>query len=84
MELAIIVKKNIGQDVELVTTKTEDIRSYHISSKKIFNILKFKNIYNIEDAVLDLKHAFEENLFKDPLNNVQYFNIKRMRNINLT
>ena len=83
IELANIVKKSIGNDVELVTSKTDDMRSYHISSNKIFEQLNFENKYDIKDAVIDLKIAFEKNLFKDPLNNIEYFNIKKMQNIKL-
>ena len=78
-----IVKKNIGNDVELLTSKTDDMRSYHISSNKIFKELSFENKYDIKDAVIDLKIAFEKNLFTDPLNNIEYFNIKKMQNIKL-
>lgn len=39
--------------------------------------------YDIKDAVNDLKIAFEKNLFTDPLNNIEYFNIKKMQNIKL-
>ena len=59
------------------------MRSYHISSNKIFEQLNFENKYDIKDAVIDLKIAFEKNLFKDPLNNIEYFNIKKMQNIKL-
>ena len=83
IELANIVKKSIGNDVELITSKTDDMRSYHISSNKIFEKLNFKNRYDIKDAVIDLKFAFEKNLFTDPLNNIEYFNIKKMQNIKL-
>ena len=37
----------------------------------------------IEDAVNDLKIAFEKKMFKDTLNNPEYFNIKKMNLINL-
>ena len=53
------------------------------SSNKIFEQLSFKNKYDIKDAVIDLKIAFEKNLFTDPLNNIEYFNIKKMQNIKL-
>ena len=42
LDLANTVKKIIGKDVKLDFTKTDDNRSYHISSKKIkkYSILK--------------------------------------------
>ena len=37
----------------------------------------------IEDAVIDLKNAFEKKLLPDSLENERYFNIKRMNNLGL-
>tara|TARA_Y100000294_G_C8518109_1_gene321725 strand:- start:58 stop:1038 length:981 start_codon:yes stop_codon:yes gene_type:complete len=83
LELARTVKKIIGEDVKLELSQTDDNRSYHISSKKIEKIIGFKTKFTIADAVLDLKNAFEKKLLKDSLNNEMYFNIKRMKSINL-
>ena len=63
--------------------KTNDNRSYHISSDKIYRVLSFKPKKSIEDAVIDLKNAFEKKLLNDPLNNIEYFNIKKMQFLNL-
>jgi nucleoside-diphosphate-sugar epimerase len=82
-EIALIVKKIIGEDVRLIESKTDDNRSYHISSEKIKKHLNFRTKFTIEDAVKDLKKAFEEETLKNPLNNDLYFNIKRMNNIKL-
>jgi nucleoside-diphosphate-sugar epimerase len=81
--LANIVKNIIGEDVKLIYVKSDDNRSYHISSNKIQEELNFKPKLTVEDAVKDLKFAFEKNLLFDPLNNEMYFNIKRMKSINL-
>ena len=62
---------------------TDDNRSYHISSKKILNNIGFKNKFDIKDAVCEIRDAFKKNLFKDPLNNEIYFNIRRMKSLNL-
>ena len=37
----------------------------------------------IKDAIMDLKNAFVNNLFNNPLNNEMYFNIKRMKSLKL-
>ncbi len=81
--LALIVKKVMGQDVLLKYVPTNDNRSYHISSKKIIKDTGFVYKYKIEDAVIDLKNAFDKKLFKDTLNNPEYFNIKKMNILNL-
>ncbi len=82
-EIGKIVKKEIGEDVKFLVEKTDDNRSYHISSKKIENILGFKPSYNIEDAVKELKNAFNKKKLTNPLTNEFYFNIKRMQSIKL-
>jgi nucleoside-diphosphate-sugar epimerase len=83
LELANIVKKNIGDDVKLNSSPTNDNRSYHISSKKIKKILNFDTKYTIADAVIDLKKAFENKLLPNSLSDEKYFNIKRMKSIEL-
>ena len=83
LDLANTVKKIIGKDVKLDFTKTDDNRSYHISSKKIKKVLDFETTKTIEDAVSDLRKAFEKNLLPNSLADEKYFNIKRMNNIKL-
>ena len=82
-EIANIVKKELGGEIKLVVTPTNDNRSYHISSKKIKNILNFETKFTINDAVKDLKNAFENKLLRNPINNSNYFNIKKMQEIDL-
>lgn len=82
-ELGQFVVDVIGDDVEVIKTPTDDNRSYHVSSKKIKDVLSFEPQYTIKDAIEGLKEAFQEGKLKDPLNNEMYFNIKRMQSINL-
>ena len=82
-DLAEIVKEVIGQDVRMVTLPTEDNRSYHISSKKIYDELGFKATRTIRDAVIDIKNAFDQGKLPNSLNDERYFNIKRMQSLNL-
>ena len=74
LQLAETVKKVIGDDVKLERSKSDDNRSYHISSKKIEKILGFKTQKNIKDAVSDLKKAFEDGRLPNSLNEEKYFN----------
>ena len=83
-DLAETVREVVGMDVTLKRSETNDNRSYHISSKKIQDILGFRNMFTIKDAVEDLRAAFSRNDLVDPLNNEFYFNIKRMNNIELS
>ena len=82
-ELARQVKKIVGSKVKIVVEPINDLRSYHISSEKIRAELDFVPRHTIEDAVRDLKQAIEDGRLKDPLTNPMYFNIKRMKEIDL-
>ena len=82
-QLAETVRDVIGEDVALKATPTNDTRSYHISSKKIAEILGFTATHSIHEAVVDLKDAFDNNLLPNSLEDERYFNIKRMQSLNL-
>ncbi|MDC0533558.1 SDR family oxidoreductase [Candidatus Pelagibacter sp.] len=82
-DIALKVKKIVGEDVTLNTEASNDNRSYHISATKIMKNLGFKPKYTIEDAIIELVKKFKEEEFKDTLANEFYFNIKRMQNIKL-
>ncbi len=82
-ELAETVKQVIGDHVALITTPTDDNRSYHISSEKISRELGFVANHTIQDAVSGLKTAFDEGLLPDSLSDEKYFNIKRMQSLDL-
>ena len=79
-----LVKKVIGPDVKVVNVQSDDNRSYHISSEKIEKILGFKSKFTIEDAVQDLKKAFQNNMLPNSLSDEKYFNIKKMQSIKLS
>ncbi len=82
-DIATKVKNIIGEDVKLKTTPTDDNRSYHISSTKIQKQLDFLPMFGVEDAIRDLKLAFEKKLLPNSLTDDVYFNIKRMEKIKL-
>ena len=83
LELANTVKKVIGNDVNIISSFSNDNRSYHISSKKIKKILNFEPEKTISDAVNDLKLAFKKDLLPNSLTDEKYFNIKKMQSLNL-
>jgi nucleoside-diphosphate-sugar epimerase len=82
-DIALIVKGVMGEDVGIVTTPTDDNRSYHISSGKILRELGFQPKNTIENAVQELKEAFTAGLVRDPMTNPLYSNIKLMQNVGL-
>jgi len=82
-ELAEDVKKIIGEDVKIIKTESDDNRSYHVSNEKIKEILGFETKFTIQDAVKDLKNAFDKELLPNSFVDKKYFNIKAMNAINL-
>ncbi len=83
-EIAQIVQNALGGHIPIVTTPSNDNRSYHVSSKKIKEELGFEAKHTIEEAILDLKAAFESGKISESLDNEMYFNIKRMQSLNLS
>ena len=83
-ELAFDVRKVIGNDVQIVHEKSDDNRSYHVSSNKIREILNFETKFSIQDGVRDLQNAFSKGLLKDSFVDEKYFNIKKMQSIHLS
>ncbi len=82
-ELADDVKAIIGNDIKIINTKSNDNRSYHVSSQKIRDILGFETKYTVKDAVADLKNSFEKKLLINTFDNEFFYNIKRMNTIKL-
>lgn len=83
MQIAQMVRNVVGEQVEIVSTPTNDNRSYHISSEKIKRELGFVPQHTIEDAVQDLVKAFNANLIPNPMTDSSYYNIKTMQEISL-
>lgn len=86
IELGEIVAKIVGEKrkVQIVQEETNDIRSYHICSQKIIDKLGFKFKHTVEEAVRDLISAFDDGKLPNALEDKRYFNVKTMKEINLT
>jgi nucleoside-diphosphate-sugar epimerase len=65
--------------IEIVTSPTDDHRSYHISSERIKRELGFEPKRTITDAVRDLTTAFSDGRAPDALADIRYYNIKTMQ-----
>jgi dTDP-D-glucose 4,6-dehydratase len=76
MEIAEMVRRVVGSDVQIVTTPTDDMRSYHISSEKIRRELGFEPKHTVEDAIRDLVEAFQAGKVPNSMNDQRYYNIK--------
>lgn len=82
-EIADMVKSEVGPDVSIVTTPTDDNRSYHVSSHKIKRELGFAPAHSIQDAVRDLVGAFDDGKIPNSMTDIHYYNIKTMQSIQL-
>src|SRR4051794_37722110 len=76
--IAEAVKAEVGPDVKIVTSKTDDLRSYRVSSEKIKRELGWEPRYSVPDAVRELVAAFKAGKIPDSLTAPKYFNIKTM------
>ena len=83
-EIAEIVRGVVTREVparaavEIVTTPSNDLRSYHISSERIRRELGFVPKRTIEDAVRDLCRAFQAGKVPDP-DDVRYYNVRALQ-----
>lgn len=82
-EIAELVKRVVGANVGIVTEPTNDNRSYRVSSAKIAREFGFTTRHTVEDAVRDLKAAFDAGKIPNALTDPRYYNIKTMQAINL-
>jgi nucleoside-diphosphate-sugar epimerase len=88
-DLAELVKRVVSEEmpsrevIEIVTTPTDDNRSYQISSEKIVRDLDFKLRFSIEDATREMVRAFNSGRLPDAFEDIRYSNIKTMQSAGL-
>ena len=89
MEIAQIVRRVVKEEfpekgeIEITTTPTDDIRSYHINSDKIARVIGFRPRHTIEDAVRDLCKGFKAGKLPASTSDDIYFNVKRMKRLGI-
>jgi nucleoside-diphosphate-sugar epimerase len=87
MEIAQTAKRVVEEmfpgrgDIPIVTTPTDDIRSYHVNSDKIQRVLGFKPRHTVEDAIRDLCVAFKSGKLPNSLDDTSYFNVRRLKEL---
>ncbi|HEV2675955.1 MAG TPA: SDR family oxidoreductase [Aliidongia sp.] len=65
--------------IEIVTTPTNDLRSYHVNSDKIARLLGFVPQRGVVDAVRDLCAAFKAGKLPDSMGDERYSNVKTLK-----
>ena len=83
MDIAGIVRDTIQENVTITKFPTDDNRSYRVTSQKIAEQLGFIPKRTIEDAIGQLAEAFDKGKVENSMTNPNYFNIKKMQEINL-
>jgi nucleoside-diphosphate-sugar epimerase len=84
-EIAEMVRKVVGPErVKVVTSPTDDHRSYHISSEKIRRELGYVAKRTLEGAIRDLTSAFQAGKIPNPMDDIRYYNVKMMQALKLT
>ncbi len=85
MDIALIVKGIVEREfpekgkIDIETTPTDDIRSYHINSDKIRRELGFEPKCQIEDAVRDLCRAFKSGKLPNSMTDNSYYNVRTLK-----
>ena len=82
-EIAEAVQQEIDKNLPIEFLETNDLRSYRIDSSKVANKLNFTPLFNVNDAVRDLRNNFATFGSKNVLENPQFINILRMKELNL-
>jgi len=87
MEIAETVKRVVAEEfpdkdeISLEVLPSDDLRSYHINSDKVENVLGFKPQYSVEDAIRDLCQAFRDGKLPNSFDDDNYFNVRTMKKV---
>ncbi|MEO8629754.1 MAG: SDR family oxidoreductase [Betaproteobacteria bacterium] len=87
MEIAQLAKRVVQEefpekgDIPIVTTPSDDIRSYHVNADKIARVLGFRPKRTVEDAIRDLCVAFKAGKLPNSMGDTFYFNVRRLKEL---
>jgi nucleoside-diphosphate-sugar epimerase len=90
MDIARIVQRVVQEafpekgEIPIVTTPSNDTRSYRITSDKIAAKLGFRPTRTIDDAVRDICNAFKEGKLPNSMTDERYFNVKMLKHTRAT
>jgi len=82
-KIAEAVESVVEQPVSIVTTPTNDQRSYHICSDKIRRGLGFEPKRTMQDAVQDMVDAFKLGKIPDAMTDSRFYNVETMKQLRL-
>ncbi len=73
-----------GDPIQIKFTPSDDMRSYHVSSRKIAKHLGFVPRRSIEDAIRDICDAMKAGKLPGSLSDDRYVNVRTVKAIGLT
>ena len=85
MDIAQLAKKVVEEEfpdktpIEIVTTPSDDLRSYHINSDKVTRTIGFQPKRSIEDAMRDLCAAFKAGQIPNSMEDDGYYNVRTLK-----
>jgi nucleoside-diphosphate-sugar epimerase len=76
-----VVEKEFPESgaVDIVTTPSNDLRSYHVNSDKIRRVLGYSPSRTVEDAIRDVCVAFKKGLLPNSMADERYYNVRTMK-----
>ncbi len=89
-DIADIVKYTLNEyvysledEIKITKVESDDKRSYHINSNKIFKHLGFKPRHYVTQAVRDLHEAFKSGKIPNPMEDDSYYNVRQLKKLNV-
>ena len=85
-QVRVVVERELPDraPIRIEASPTDDLRSYHVSSKKIAERLGFVPRRTIADAIRDLCRAFQAGRFPNSLTEDRYFNVRTLKRLTPT
>lgn len=86
-DIASIVKYTLqvmdlkNPEIKVTMVESDDKRSYHIDSSKIFKHLGFKPKHYITQAVRDLYHKFKAGEIPNSMDDDSYYNVRQLKKL---
>ena len=88
-EIAEIVRSEVEKKmpekapIQIKTTPSDDLRSYHVTSRKIKEKLGYIPKRSLEDAVSDICDAFEAGKLSNSFTDDRYYNVNTVKKVGL-
>ena len=84
-KVKLVVEREFPENglIPIEKTETDDLRSYHINSDKIYERLGFKTNFTVNDAINDLCKAFKSGLLPESFSSDKYYNVRTMKKLEI-